>query len=154
MDVAIVGIGLHPFGRTPSMNGLQQGAAATRAALADAGVDWSDIECGYGGSQDGGNADAIVNEMGLSGLQFTHIFNGCATGGSSLHAAYTAVKSGEYRNALVLGFDKHAPGAFNASPADWGIDDWYGEIGLMLTCLLYTSPSPRDIGPSRMPSSA
>ena len=133
MDVAIVGIGLHPFGRTPSMSGLQQGAAATRAALADAGVDWSDIECGYGGSQDAGNADAIVNEMGLSGLQFTHIFNGCATGGSSLHAAYMAVKSGEYRNALVLGFDKHAPGAFNASPADWGIDDWYGEIGLMLT---------------------
>ena len=25
---------------------------------------------------------------------------------------------------------------------------------LMLSCLLYTSPSPRDIGPSRMPSSA
>ena len=24
----------------------------------------------------------------------------------------------------------------------------------MKTCLLYTSPSPRDIGPSRMPSSA
>ena len=28
MDVAIVGLGMHPFGRTPSMSGLEQGAAA------------------------------------------------------------------------------------------------------------------------------
>ena len=133
MDVAIIGLGMHPFGRSPHKTGLQQGAEAAREALADAGLSWNDIECGYGGSQDGGNADAIVNELGLSGLQFTNIFNGCATGGSSLHAAYSAIKSGEYRNALVLGFDKHPRGAFNALPADWGIDDWYGETGLMLT---------------------
>mgnify|MGYP003333781029 CR=1 FL=1 len=31
MDVAIVGLGMHPFGRTPSMSGLEQGAAAARA---------------------------------------------------------------------------------------------------------------------------
>ena len=31
MDVAIVGIGMHPFGRTPTMTGLEQGAAAARA---------------------------------------------------------------------------------------------------------------------------
>ena len=28
------------------------------------------------------------------------------------------------------------------------------EVATFYTCLLYTSPSPRDIGPSRMPSSA
>ena len=36
MDVAIVGIGIHPFGRTPSRTGLQQGAFAAREALQDA----------------------------------------------------------------------------------------------------------------------
>ena len=35
MDVAIVGIGIHPFGRTPSRSGLQQGAFAARLALQD-----------------------------------------------------------------------------------------------------------------------
>ncbi len=39
-DVAIVGAGIHPFGRHP-LSGLEQGAQATRDALADAGVDWS-----------------------------------------------------------------------------------------------------------------
>jgi acetyl-CoA acetyltransferase len=34
---------------------------------------------------------------------------------------------------LVVGFDKHDRGAFNPQPADWGLDDWYGETGLMLT---------------------
>jgi acetyl-CoA acetyltransferase len=32
-----------------------------------------------------------------------------------------------------VGFDKHDRGAFNPKPADWGLDDWYGETGLMLT---------------------
>ena len=29
-----------------------------------------------------------------------------------------------------------------------------GVVGALLACLLYTSPSPRDLGQSRMPSSA
>lgn len=133
MDVAIVGIGLHRFGRTENMSGQQQGAAAVRAALADAGTDWKQMQFAFGGSQDAGNADALVNELGLTGLQFTNIWNGCATGGSSLHAAYSAVKSGEYDVGVVVGFDKHPRGAFNPKPRDWGLGDWYGETGLMLT---------------------
>ncbi|WP_269621239.1 thiolase family protein [Zhongshania sp. BJYM1] len=133
MDVAIIGIGLHPFGRSPTLTGQQQGASAIRTALADAGLTWKDMQFAYGGSQDGGNADALVNELGLTGLQFTNIWNGCATGGSSLHAAYTAIKSGEYDIGVVVGFDKHARGAFNPKPSDWGLDDWYGESGMMLT---------------------
>ena len=38
MDVAIVGIGIHRFGRTDGVTGLEQGVYAAREALADAGV--------------------------------------------------------------------------------------------------------------------
>ena len=41
--------------------------------------------------------------------------------------------SGAAEVALVVGFDKHPPGAFNPLPEDWGIGSWYGETGLMLT---------------------
>jgi acetyl-CoA acetyltransferase len=133
VDVAIIGIGLHRFGRSPELSGLQQGANAVRSALSDAGLRWEQMQFAYGGSQDAGNADALVNELGLTGLQFTNIWNGCATGGSSLHAAYSAIKSGEYEMGAVVGFDKHPRGAFNAKPGDWGLDDWYGETGLMMT---------------------
>ena len=143
MDVAIIGIGLHRFGRSPDMTGMQQGASAVRAALADAGLSWADMQFAYGGSQDAGNADALVNELGLTGLQFTNIWNGCATGGSSLHAAYSAIKSGEYDLGVVVGFDKHPRGAFNPQPKEWGLDDWYGETGLMLTTQFFALKTQR-----------
>ena len=133
MDVAIVGIGIHPFGRTPERSGLQQGAYAARMALKDAGVEWKDMQFGFGGSVSAGNADALVNELGLTGLPFINVANGCATGGSSLISAYNAIRSGEYDIGMVAGFDKHDRGAFNADPTQMGIGQWYGETGLMMT---------------------
>ena len=133
MDVAIVGIGIHPFGRTPSRSGLQQGAYAARLALKDAGVAWSDMQFAFGGSASAGSADALVNELGLTGIPFINVANGCATGGSSLISAYNAIKSGEYDIGMVAGFDKHDRGAFNADPEALGIGRWYGELGLMMT---------------------
>ena len=133
MDVAIVGIGIHPFGRTPERSGLQQGSYAARMALKDAGVEWKDMQFGFGGSVSAGSADALVNELGLTGLPFINVNNGCATGGSSLISAYNAIKSGEYDIGMVAGFDKHDRGAFNADPKQMGLGEWYGETGLMMT---------------------
>ncbi len=133
MDVAIVGIGIHPFGRTPSRNGLQQGAYAARLALQDAGIEWRDIQFAFGGSASAGSADALVNELGLTGIPFINVANGCATGGSSLISAFNAIKSGQYDIGMVAGFDKHDRGAFNADPKELGIGEWYGEVGMMMT---------------------
>jgi acetyl-CoA acetyltransferase len=132
-DVAIVGIGIHPFGRTPDRTGLEQGAFAVRQALGDAGIGWGDVQFAYGGSQDGGNADTMVEELGLTGLQFINVANGCATGGSALISAYGAIRSGQYDLGLVVGFDKHEQGSFRVRPADWGLPEWYGEVGFALT---------------------
>jgi hypothetical protein len=49
------------------MSGLEQGAAAVRSALADAGTDFKAMQFAFGGSQDGGNADSLVNLLGLTG---------------------------------------------------------------------------------------
>ena len=107
MDVAIVGIGIHPFGRTPSLTGLQQGAYASRLALQDAGVEWRDIQFAFGGSISAGSADTLVNELGLTGIPFINVANGCATGGSSLISAFNAIKSGQYDIGMVAGFDNY-----------------------------------------------
>lgn len=133
MDVAIIGIGLHKFGRTDGVSGLAQGEYAARQALADAGIQWSDIQYAFGGSTDAGNADALVNTLGLTGVPFINVANGCATGGSALISACNAIKAGSCDIAMAVGFDKHPPGAFNPDPEDWGLQKWYGETGLMLT---------------------
>jgi acetyl-CoA acetyltransferase len=131
--VAIVGVGMHPFGRTPERTGLQQGAFAARAALRDAGVEWKDMQFGYGGSHSAGNADALGNELGLTGIPFTNVLNACATGGSSLLSACKEILSGSAKLGIVVGFDKHDRGAFNESPSKYGLDSWYGEAGMMVT---------------------
>jgi len=138
-DVCIVGIGIHPFGRSDGRSGLDQGVFAARQALADAGVDWSDIQFAFGGSSAAGNADIMVNELGLTGIQFINVSNGCATGGSALFSAYTTIKSGQFDLGMAVGFDKHPRGAFDPRPADWGLPDWYGEAGFMLTTQFFAT---------------
>ena len=132
-DVAIVGVGMHPFGRHEGVTGLQMAAVAARRALVDAGVRWEEVDFAAGGSDAGGNADTSVSSLGLTGLPFINVKNGCATGGSALTTAHAMLVSGQAEVALVVGFDKHPPGAFNPLPEDWGIGSWYGETGLMLT---------------------
>lgn len=132
-SVYIIGAGIHPFGRTEGRSGRDQGVFAVRQAMEDAGIDWEDVECAYGGSAAAGSADIMVNELGLTGLPFINVSNGCATGGSALASARFAVAAGEYDVALAVGFDKHPRGAFNADPKSYGLPEWYGETGMMLT---------------------
>lgn len=142
-DVCIIGIGIHPFGRTPGRTGRDQGVYAVRQALADAGIEWPDIQFAFGGSSASGAADIMVNELGLTGLPFVNVANGCATGGSSLAAARSAIASGEYELGLAVGFDKHDRGAFDPKPADWGLPNWYGEQGFMLTTQFFATKITR-----------
>lgn len=132
-DVCIIGIGIHPFGRTDGVSGLDQGVHAVRQALADAGAAWGDIQFAYGGSDAAGNPDTMVERLGLTGLQFINVRNGCAAGGSALSSAQMAIKSGEFEIGLAVGFDKHPRGAFNALPAEYNLPEWYGEAGYMIT---------------------
>ena len=131
-DIAIIGIGMHPFGRH-DLSGLEQGAIAARRAMADAGVEWKDVQYAFGGSAAAGNADTMVSALGLTGLPFINVANGCATGGSSLMSAYNALKAGAADVVMAIGFDKHPRGAFDPNPADFGLGKWYGDTGLMLT---------------------
>ena len=131
--VAIVGVGIHPFGRTEGVSGREQALVATRAALADAGLGWDQAEFAFGGSRDGGDADTLVNELGLTGLPFVNVWNGCATGGSALTMAERTIRAGAADLGLAIGFDKHPRGAFNVDPEEMGLGAWYGESGMMLT---------------------
>lgn len=132
-EVAIVGVGLHPFGRYGQMQALEMGAAAARSALADASLDWSRVDTAFVGSYEVANPDAIVGWLGLTGIPVRGVFNGCATGGTSLQLAAAAIRHGEADIAMAIGMDKHPRGAFAADPSVAGLPDWYGRTGLFLT---------------------
>lgn len=150
-DVAIIGIGMHPFGRH-ELSGVQQGAVAVRAALTDAGAQWKDVNAAFGGSLDGGSADALLLHLGLTGIPFVNVANGCATGGSALAAAVSAIKSGQAEVALAVGFDKHPRGSFNPLPSKYGLPDWYGQTGLMVTTQFFALKTQRYLHDHGIPS--
>lgn len=133
MDVAIVGVGLHPFGRFKGVSGIEMGAIATRRALADAGVEWSDIQFAFGGSYEVDNPDAVVALLGLTGIPFTNVYNGCATAASALTMAADTIRLGDRDLGIAIGMDKHLPGAFSADPRQYACPSWYGELGQFVT---------------------
>ena len=132
-DVAILGVGLHPFGRFGAKSAIDMGAEAVRAALDDAGLAWPDVQVAFGGSFEVDNPDAVTGRLGLTGIPFMDVYNGCATSASALKLTADAIRSGQYDIGVAVGMDKHAPGAFTSDPVDYGAPTWYGEVGHFLT---------------------
>jgi acetyl-CoA acetyltransferase len=131
--VAIIGVGIHPFGRFGAKSAIEMGADAIRAACADAGVEWNDIQFGFGGSREVDNPDAVIGLLGLTGIPFMDVYNGCATASTALQMTADSIASGKYDLGVAVGMDKHLPGAFTADPVHYGAPSWYGENGQFLT---------------------
>ncbi|CAM2975636.1 thiolase family protein [Skermania piniformis] len=132
-EVAIVGVGLHPFGRFGAKSAIDMGAEAARAALADAGAEWRDVQFGFGGSFEVDNPDAVTGRLGLTGIPFMDVYNGCATAATCLQLTADGIRSGQYDLGIAVGMDKHGHGAFTSDPVDYGAPAWYGEQGFFLT---------------------
>ncbi len=131
-DIAIIGVGLYPFGRHEKVSAIEMGVAAARQAMADAGVHWKDVQVGYAGSLSVMMPETMVKFLGLTGIPFSKLFNGCATGGNLLLNTIRAIRAGEADVGIAIGLDKHPKGAFSSGESmdSTGLPQWYGEVGL------------------------
>lgn len=150
-EVAIVGIGCRPFGRYLDTTARKEAVRAVRMALADADLSWSDIDYAVGGSMDAGSADTLVADLGLTGVPFVNVLNGCATGTSSLVCAVQAIAAGAAETALVVGFDSHPRGAFAIRPEALGLGQWYGTTGLAMTSQFFALKIQRYLHEHALP---
>ena len=150
-EVFVVGAGIHPFGRGEDTTGHRMAEHAVREALADAHVTWADIDYAVGGSNAAGKPDTLVGRLGLTGVPFVTVRNGCATGGVGLLTAASAIRAGEATLAVVVGFDKHARGAFASSAADYGLPSWYAETGMMSTTQYFALKTRRYLHEHSIP---
>lgn len=145
LDIAIIGVGLHPFGRHDGVSALQMGVIAANRALDDAGVAWSDIDLACGGSLEVLHPDTMNKFMGLTGVPFTNLFNGCATGGNLLLTAAHAIMAGAGDIGIAIGMDKHPRGAFSVGSdlEGLGLSQWYGETGLAVNPQFFSMKTRR-----------
>ena len=131
-DVAIIGVGIHPFGRFDK-SAVEMGADAIRFALADAGIEWGDVQFGFGGSYEVSNPDSVTRLVGLTGITFTNVFNACATSASAIQQTADTIRLGKYDIGIAVGLDKHPRGAFTDDPAKLALPQWYAENGQFVT---------------------
>src|ERR1700743_2508554 len=131
-DVAIIGVGLHPFGRFDK-TAMQMGAEAIQSALTDAGLEWKDIQFGFGGSHEVSNPDAVTRLVGLTGITFTNVSNAGPTAASAIQQTADTIRLGKYDIGIAIGLDKHPRGAFTDDPAKLALPQWYANNGQLVT---------------------
>jgi acetyl-CoA acetyltransferase len=132
-DVAIIGVGLHPFGRFRDTTAFDMGAVAVDLALDDAGIAWGDVQLAYGGSWEVAQTDPLTGLLGLSGIPFMNVFNACATGASAIQQTANAIRAGRGDIGLAVGLDKHPRGSFKVDPTLVNMPAWYAENGQYVT---------------------
>ena len=129
-EIAILGVGMHPWGKW-GRNFVEYGVHAAREAMDDAGVPWDDIEFvsgantvrnGYPGWVSG---STFANALGFQGTQLSSSYAACASGATALSIARAQILAGVCDVALVVGADTTPKGFFAPVAGDRPDDpDW------------------------------
>jgi acetyl-CoA acetyltransferase len=129
-DVVVAGVGMHPWGKW-GHSFVRYGVAAARAALADAGVAWEDVEFCVGGETVRNGYPGYVagatfaQAMGWSGARVATSYAACATGAQALDTARARIMAGLADVALVVGADTTPKGFLAPNAGDRPDDaDW------------------------------
>ncbi|MEU1657586.1 lipid-transfer protein [Streptomyces griseofuscus] len=129
-DVAVLGAGMHPWGKW-GRGFVEYGAAAARAALADAGVDWRDVGSVVGADTVRGGYPGFVagasyaRALGWQGARVTSVYAACASGAQAIAAARAQILARLADVVLVVGADAAPKGFFRPAGGDRPDDpDW------------------------------
>jgi acetyl-CoA C-acetyltransferase len=112
-DVAIIGVGMIPFGRRDEDSLLDMLAYASLKALDDAGMGDKTVDAVYVGNMGAGIiqhqtsiASSLVDRLSLLPAAADVVENGPASGGAAVKNGLLAVASGYYDYVLVAGGEK------------------------------------------------
>ena len=120
-EVAVVGVGLHPFGRFPGKDLASLARDAVVAALQDAGVSWRAIPVAYFGHvyyQGMSVGETALGPLGLTGIPIINVENACSSGSTAFWQAYWGIAAGVYDLALAFGAEKVPSGPVTVTAAD------------------------------------
>ena len=109
-DVAVAGAGMHPWGKW-GRSFVEYGVAAAKAALDDAGLQWTDVQYivgadtvrnGYPGYVAGAT---FAQALGWTGVPIASCYAACASGAQAIDIARMRILSGMADVVLVVGAD-------------------------------------------------
>lgn len=120
--VYVVGVGMTKFEKPGARDWDYPDMAkeAGTKALADAGIDYREVEQAYVGYVYGESTagQRAVYELGMTGLPVVNVNNNCSTGSTALYLATQAIRGGLAQCTLALGFEKMQPGSLGSTYDD------------------------------------
>ena len=121
--VVVLGVGLHPFGRFPERSLDDLAREAALAALADAGIEFKQVQAGYVGRVGGagppvGVGMRLFGELGQHGMPITNVEMACGSSSRALMLAEDAIRAGSIDVAMVIGVEKMERGMLRVGGAD------------------------------------
>lgn len=129
-EVAVLGAGMHPWGKW-GRGFVEYGVAAARAALADAGLEWRDVGSIVGADTVRGGYPGYVagatfaKALGWQGARVASVYAACASGAQAVAAARAQILAGLADVVLVVGADAAPKGFFRPAGGDRPDDpDW------------------------------
>ncbi|MFH0179875.1 lipid-transfer protein [Streptomyces cacaoi] len=129
-EVAVLGAGMHPWGKW-GRGFVEYGVKAARAALADAGVDWRDVGSIVGADTVRGGYPGYVagatfaKALGWQGARVASVYAACASGAQAINTARAQILAGLADVVLVVGADAAPKGFFRPAGGDRPDDpDW------------------------------
>ena len=107
-EVYVVGTGLFPYQRASTTTYVTMGTSAVRAALADAGLAWSDVESAFVGSGKIGMAAAptLARYLGRTSLPVLQVESASASGSVAFRQAVLDVAGGRSDVSVAVGVDE------------------------------------------------
>ncbi|MCB9600303.1 MAG: lipid-transfer protein [Sandaracinus sp.] len=115
--VNVIGVGMVPFQKPGASEDYpEMGEKAIRAALKDAGIDFTEVEQAYAGYVYGDSTcgQRVVYSVGTTGIPVFNVNNNCSTGSTALMLAKQAIAGGIAECVLAVGFEKMEKGALSA----------------------------------------
>jgi acetyl-CoA acetyltransferase len=106
--VRVVGVGLHPYQRPSDAPYTQLGVHAVRAALADAGLEWNQVQTACTGTATTamGLSRLMYRHLGATGIPMAQVENASASGSTAFRQACVEVAAGLADVAIAVGVDK------------------------------------------------
>jgi acetyl-CoA acetyltransferase len=129
-EVAVIGVGMHPWGKFPQKSPHHLACESVMNALKDAGLEWRDIQYLVAsvtpevkGNESILPGQILCEKMGELGIPVINVSNVCGSGGVAIKMAYQAIALGECDIALAVGFDSSPEGFFPGTLGSRDLND-------------------------------
>ena len=131
--VWVIGVGLHRYQKPSHTSYPELGVVAVRAALADAGLPWDQVQTAYTGTATTSMALSrlMYRHLGATGIPMVQVENASASGSSAFRQACIDVGAGLHDVAIAVGVDK--PLNLTSPQRAAGLEDLVGNRMLPVT---------------------